>query len=78
MLVRVDDKGRIYLPKEIREKAGSKEFYLVELPTGIMLIPKLEDPIKALEEEGKKLPDVSVKELKRAAREEAERGLGLR
>ncbi|MBB5254198.1 AbrB/MazE/SpoVT family DNA-binding domain-containing protein [Sulfurisphaera ohwakuensis] len=31
MIVKIDNKGRIYLPKEIREKIDSKEFYIVEL-----------------------------------------------
>ncbi|GAA5420259.1 AbrB/MazE/SpoVT family DNA-binding domain-containing protein [Sulfurisphaera tokodaii] len=78
MIAKIDDKGRIYLPKEIREKFNSKEFYIVDLPYGIVLIPKLRDPIKALEEEGKKLPNLDIKELKRIIREEAEKEVGIR
>jgi len=78
VIAKIDDKGRIYLPKEIREKFNSKEFYIVDLPYGIVLIPKLRDPIKALEEEGKKLPNLDIKELKRIIREEAEKEVGIR
>ncbi|BDC17445.1 AbrB family transcriptional regulator [Acidianus sp. HS-5] len=66
------------MPKEIREKFNSNEFYVVDLPYGIMLIPRVKDPIKALEEEGKKLPDIPIKELKKMIREEAEKEIGLR
>ncbi|BFI75692.1 AbrB family transcriptional regulator [Sulfurisphaera ohwakuensis] len=78
MIVKIDNKGRIYLPKEIREKIDSKEFYIVELPYGIMLIPRVKDPIKTLEDEGKKLPNLDIKELKKIIREEAEKEIGLR
>jgi len=78
VIAKIDDKGRIYLPKEIREKFNSKEFYIVDLRYGIVLIPKLRDPIKALEEEGKKLPNLDIKELKRIIREEAEKEVGIR
>ncbi|BCU66590.1 AbrB family transcriptional regulator [Sulfolobales archaeon HS-7] len=78
MIVKVDKKGRVYLPKEIREKGKPKEFYVVELPYGIMLVPRVEDPIKVLEDEGEKLPNLDIKELKKVIREEAEKEIGLR
>jgi looped-hinge helix DNA binding domain, AbrB family len=61
VLIKVDKKGRVYLPKEVRDKFKSEEFLLVTLPSGILLVPRVDDPLKALEEEGKKLPNVDVK-----------------
>ncbi|MBB5254197.1 hypothetical protein [Sulfurisphaera ohwakuensis] len=43
-----------------------------------MLIPRVKDPIKTLEDEGKKLPNLDIKELKKIIREEAEKEIGLR
>ncbi len=75
MWAKVDDRGRLYLPKPIRDKIG-KEVFVVEVKDGVLLIPKPLDPVKELEEAGKKLPDKPVKELKReiekAAMEEVE------
>ncbi|MFP3203595.1 MAG: AbrB family transcriptional regulator [Sulfolobus sp.] len=78
MLIKVDKKGRVYLPKEVREKFKSEEFFLVTLPSGILLVPRVDDPLKALEEEGKKLPNVDIKVLRKVIREEAEKEVGLR
>ncbi|WP_240938876.1 hypothetical protein [Metallosphaera hakonensis] len=41
------------MPKAIREKSKPKEFYVLELPYGIMLGPGVKDLIKVLEDEGK-------------------------
>ena len=76
VIARLDRWGRVYLPKEVREKYRTDEFYIVDLPYGIVLIPRVEDPLKALEEEGKKLPNLPIAELKRTIREEAERDAG--
>lgn len=78
MISKLDDKGRIYLPKEIREKIKSKEFYIIEVPDGILIVPKIEDPVKILEEEGKKLPNLSIADLKKSIREEGEKEVDLR
>lgn len=76
-LVKVDKKGRIYLPKDLREKFNVTEFYAVDVPEGILLIP-LRDPIKVLEEEGKKLPNSPLNKLRKEALKEAEKEIGLR
>ena len=76
VIARLDRWGRVYLPKEVREKYNAEEFYVVDLPYGIVLVPRVEDPLKALEEEGKKLPGLPIAGLKRAIREEAEREAG--
>jgi len=78
VLIKVDKKGRVYLPKEVRDKFKSEEFFLVTLPSGILLVPRVDDPLKALEEEGKKLPNVDIKVLRKVIREEAEKEVGLR
>jgi hypothetical protein len=78
VLIKVDKKGRVYLPKEVREKFKSEEFFLVTLPSGILLITRVDDPLKALEEEGKKLPNVDIKVLRKVIQEEAEKEVGLR
>ena len=77
VIVRLDRWGRIYLPKGVREKYKADEFYIVDLPYGIVLVPGVEDPLKALEEERKRLlPNLPIARLKRAIREEAEREAG--
>ncbi len=77
-MIKVDKKGRVYLPKEVRDKFKSEEFFLVTLPSGILLVPRVDDPLKALEEEGKKLPNVDIKVLRKVIQEEAEKEVGLR
>jgi len=64
MLARIDSKGRLYIPKKMREKLGN-EVYLVEMDNGIIVIPKPKDPVKELEEIGKSLPDKPIEELKK-------------
>jgi hypothetical protein len=39
----LDDRGRLTLPKEIRERYGDR-YYIVELHDGIKLIPVADDP----------------------------------
>jgi bifunctional DNA-binding transcriptional regulator/antitoxin component of YhaV-PrlF toxin-antitoxin module len=46
----VDDRGRLYLPKDVREKYGDR-YRIVRLKSGIKLIPVADDPLKALREE---------------------------
>lgn len=48
MKVDVGD-GRIYLPKEKREKYG-EQFRMVDMNEGIMLIPVSENPLEKLRE----------------------------
>ncbi|MEZ0319947.1 MAG: AbrB family transcriptional regulator [Pyrobaculum sp.] len=53
MKAKVDKLGRLLLPKKMRRQLPRD--YVVELPDGILLIPKPEDPVKLLVEEGKKI-----------------------
>ncbi len=75
MLAKVDSKGRLYLPKELRKNL-SQEVYLVRVEDCILIIPKPEDPLKELEELGKKLPNLTLEELKREIIKEAEKLAG--
>ncbi|AHL23835.1 AbrB/MazE/SpoVT family DNA-binding domain-containing protein [Thermococcus nautili] len=75
MLARVDSRGRLYIPKELRKNL-SGEVYLVRVAEGILIVPKPKDPLGELEELGKKLPDVSLEELRREILKEAEKLAG--
>ena len=71
--VYADEKARVCLTKDIIDQYG-KEFVLVPAKDEIILIPVSKDPLKALQEEGKKIPKhLSAQDLKKIARDEAER-----
>lgn len=64
-----DERGRILLAKDVREKYGNK-FVIVKAPGELVLLPIPKNPLKALREEGKKIPKgVSVSEMKKKARD---------
>jgi len=65
----LDDRGRLTLPKEIRERHGDR-YHIVELHDGIKLIPVADDPLDALRDE---FADVekTADELRERAREAA-------
>lgn len=42
-----DDRGRIYLPKDIRDRFGD-EYRVVEFPSHVALFPVDEDPIEGI------------------------------
>ncbi|SEQ84405.1 AbrB/MazE/SpoVT family DNA-binding domain-containing protein [Natrinema salaciae] len=70
-----DDRGRIVIPHEIREKHGDR-YRVVELNDRVELIPLGDDPIEGLRDAvGDAFDDKSIAEIKRearaAAREEA-------
>lgn len=67
--VSLDDRGRLTLPKEIRERYGD-QYRIVQLHDGVKLIPVAGDPLDALREE---FADVekTVEELREGGREEA-------
>ena len=67
MKVDADD-GRIYLPKETRDRMGT-EFELIDRGDKIILLPVPDDPLEELQEEWKDV-EKSVKELKKQALEE--------
>lgn len=61
--------GRIYLPKEIREKFGDK-FELLDRGDRLVLVPLPDDPLETLREEARET-DKTVDELKAGALAEA-------
>ncbi len=70
-----DSRGRICLGRRIVERYG-QEFVIIATPQDITLLPSAKDPIKELQEESRKLPKVSVAELKKKIREQAAKDLG--
>jgi bifunctional DNA-binding transcriptional regulator/antitoxin component of YhaV-PrlF toxin-antitoxin module len=67
--VSLDSRGRLTLPKELRERYGDR-YHIVELPDGIKLVPVADDPLDALREEFADV-DKSATELREGARETA-------
>jgi bifunctional DNA-binding transcriptional regulator/antitoxin component of YhaV-PrlF toxin-antitoxin module len=67
--VTLDDRGRLTIPKEMRERYGDR-YRVVELHDGIKLVPIAEDPLSALREEFAEV-DKSAEELREEAREAA-------
>jgi len=49
-VVTLDDRGRLTVPKELREEYGDR-YRLVELHDGLKLVPLADDPLDALREE---------------------------
>ena len=60
---KADSKNRISLGKDLIEEYGER-FVIVRLPNEILLKPVSKDPLKALQEEGKKLKGVGWKKLR--------------
>jgi bifunctional DNA-binding transcriptional regulator/antitoxin component of YhaV-PrlF toxin-antitoxin module len=72
MTTETDDRGRLYLPKELRERHGER-FRVVDLPSRIVLVPVDDDPLEAVREAvGDSFEERSIAELKREARKEVE------
>lgn len=74
--VEADDRGRIVIPHEIREKHGDR-YRVVELQDRVELIPLDDDPIEGLRDavgdafDGKSIAEIK-REARAAAREDAE------
>lgn len=67
--VTLDERGRLTLPKELRERHGDR-YKVVELHDGVKLIPVDEDPLAALRAEFADV-DADSTELRKRAREDA-------
>lgn len=65
----LDDRGRLTLPKELRERYGD-HYRVVELHDGIKLIPVADDPLDALRDEFADVEKTAT-ELREEAREAA-------
>jgi len=69
--VRVDDRGRVTIPKEVRDRYGD-QYRLVELDSGIKLVPIPDDPLEELRAAASdELREASLSDLEAAASEEA-------
>jgi len=64
-----DERGRIYLPKDIRERFGD-QYRIVELPSHVALFPVDEEPLDGLRAAvGDAFAETGADELKQRARE---------
>ena len=75
-----DERGRIYLPKDVRNRFGDR-YRIVELPSHVALFPVDEDPLDGLRaavgdafegEDADELKEKAREEITREVREEAE------
>jgi bifunctional DNA-binding transcriptional regulator/antitoxin component of YhaV-PrlF toxin-antitoxin module len=60
----LDSKRRITFPNDIKEKYGIN-FAIVRLRDEVLLKPIPKDPVKALQEEGKKLKGTTASQLRK-------------
>lgn len=64
-----DERGRLYLPKGVRDRFGDR-FRIVELPTHVALFPVDDDPVEGLQDAvGDAFADADPDDLTAAARE---------
>lgn len=67
-----DERGRIYLPKHVRDRYGD-EYRIVELPSHVVLLPIDDDPIEGLREAvGDAFDDITREGMKDEALSNAE------
>jgi bifunctional DNA-binding transcriptional regulator/antitoxin component of YhaV-PrlF toxin-antitoxin module len=67
--VTLDDRGRLTLPKDLREQYGDR-YRIVEVHDGMKLVPVADNPLAALREEFADI-DKTAEKLRTAARESA-------
>jgi bifunctional DNA-binding transcriptional regulator/antitoxin component of YhaV-PrlF toxin-antitoxin module len=72
--VTLDDRGRLTLPKNLREQYGDR-YRIVEIHDGMKLIPVADDPLQALRDEFEEV-DKAADTLQTAARGEARHKAG--
>ncbi len=70
MSAETDGQGRLYIPKEVREKYGQK-YHLVMYEDRIELIPVADDPLVAVREAAGDLRDAPVEDIRGDIEEEA-------
>lgn len=64
-----DERGRLYLPKEVRERFGD-QYRIVELPSHVALFPVDDDPLEGIRAAvGDAFAGDDVEELKSDARD---------
>jgi len=68
MTTETDDRGRIYLSKDLRDRHGER-FRVVDLPSRIVLVPVDDDPLRAVRESaGPVFEGTDIDELREDAR----------
>lgn len=76
MSAETDREGRLYLPKELRERYGEK-YHIVTYEDRIELVPVSDDPLAAVRDTAGELHDASIEEIsediEEAASQEARR-----
>ncbi|UIO99008.1 AbrB/MazE/SpoVT family DNA-binding domain-containing protein [Halobaculum sp. CBA1158] len=70
MSAETDAQGRLYIPKEVREKYGQK-YHIVLYEDRIELIPVADDPLAAVREAAGELRGASVEEIREDIEAEA-------
>jgi len=76
--IATDKRGRITIPKELRERFGER-YRLVELRDGIKLLPRPDDSLASLRAAAsEEFNEASMEELRGAALEEAHEQAGER
>jgi hypothetical protein len=69
--VRTDDRGRVTIPKDVRDRYGER-FRLVELNSGIKLVPIPDNPLQELQAAASdELRSAALDDLEAAAKEAA-------
>jgi bifunctional DNA-binding transcriptional regulator/antitoxin component of YhaV-PrlF toxin-antitoxin module len=70
MSTETDKQGRLYIPKEVREKYGER-YHIVTYEDRIELIPVADDPLEAVRADVGELQGASVEEIQEAIEAEA-------
>jgi bifunctional DNA-binding transcriptional regulator/antitoxin component of YhaV-PrlF toxin-antitoxin module len=70
MSAETDRQGRLYIPKEVREKYGER-YHIVTYEDRIELIPVADDPLAAVREAAGDLSDASVEDIREDIEAEA-------
>ncbi|MFP8956858.1 AbrB/MazE/SpoVT family DNA-binding domain-containing protein [Natrialbaceae archaeon A-CW3] len=63
MSTETDRQGRLYIPKDVREKYGEK-YHIVTSKDRIELIPVADDPLAAVREAAGDLHDASIEDIR--------------
>ncbi|MHC3439907.1 AbrB/MazE/SpoVT family DNA-binding domain-containing protein [Natrialbaceae archaeon A-gly3] len=63
MSAETDGQGRLYIPKDVREKYGEK-YHIVTYEDRIELVPVADDPLTAVREAAGELRDASVDDIR--------------
>ena len=64
MSAETDEQGRLYIPKELREKFGEK-FQIVTYEDRIELLPVADDPLAAVRDAAGELAETPIAEIER-------------